>query len=236
MDSGAVHVWSADVEIGERAASRLAPLLSPEEKARAGRYKSKSRAAQFIVARGLLRRILGEITGVPPSDLRFTTNEHGKPTFAEDEINLHFNVAHSESVALIAITRVGPVGVDIEAIRSISNIERLARRWFSDEDYQYIMHADTSNQDARFFRLWTRKEALLKAWGVGLSWESSRAVNVLNDCVGPPPPDVPGGPARPWGNEPKWSIRSWSHASKYVAAVAAPGESWRLEFHKAPSF
>lgn len=220
---------------------RYAPLLSPEERARAERYKSETRAAQFVTGRGLLRKILGEITGIPPADLQFAANEHGKPALAHEGLDLYFNVAHSKNAALIAVTRVGPVGVDLEALRPIAKLEQIAHRWFSDDDLSYLMDCDSCDRVARFFRLWTRKEALFKAWGVGLSWETARCVSVLHDQVfpashgAPSHGALPGAPSQsvsklpePWGEDLHWSIRSWSPSPGYAAAVAAPGDSWRL--------
>ena len=222
MEPGAVLVWWTGVENRERAALRYAPFLSPAEKERADSYKSESRAAQFITGRGRLRMILSEITGVPPGDLAIVAGEHGKPVLA-GEPGLHFSIAHSKDAALIAVTRIGPIGVDLEALRPVAHMERLARRWFTEDDVSYLVEAGPAERTARFFWLWTRKEALFKAWGTGISWESARRVSVRLDRIGPPAPKSRSQPAAGW-----WSIRSWSPRPGYAAAVAAPGDSWRL--------
>lgn len=230
MESDTVHVWMESVKQGERAASRYAPLLSSDEQDRLARYASAARAAQFVTGRGALRLILAGLVGLPPSDLRFTENERGKPALA-DHGGYHFNVAHAKERVLIAVTRVGPVGVDLEAIRPIARREQIARRWFSDEDIAQLRQAARDGRDdpdAAFLRLWTRKEALLKAWGIGLSWGRARTLTVSGDRVGARPVSVVGANRSPLDGEQGWSIRSWSPRPGFIAAVAAPGDAWRL--------
>jgi len=244
IEPGAVHTWLVPVSVDERAAARRARLLSPDERERSRRYKSQARAAQFIAGRAALRALLGRITGQDPARLRFAQNSHGKPELAgglepPDRPELHFNVAHSGAFVLVAVTRVGPVGVDLEAIRPVRGLDAIARRWLSGEELTHLPAAPAAPQgsvagvwDEAFLRLWTRKEALFKAWGTGLAWSASRTVSACNDLVETGPLEskdgAPGANAAAGHRIRRWSIRSWYPAPGYVASAAAPGDSWRL--------
>ena len=168
LTAGTVHVWRVDLRISEACFRRLAATLSPAERARAARLRFDAPRRQFIVARGALRDVLGRYLDVPAARLAFTTNPHGKPALAApDHAWLHFNLAHSGDLALIALTRDHPLGIDVERLAPPDNLSRLVAQFFSPNENAAFRALPASKRVAAFFAGWTRKEAYIKALGVG---------------------------------------------------------------------
>lgn len=143
--------------------------LPEDERARAGRFRVAGARGRFVLGRTLLRRTLGGLLGVPGAGLALAVDERGKPRLAEPHARcgLHFNLSHSGRVVALAVAAV-PVGVDVEALREVANVERLARRFFSPAEATAVLAAADGERDRLFLRIWTRKEAYLKATGLGI--------------------------------------------------------------------
>ncbi len=139
--------------------------LSPDEKERAGRFHFEIDRHRFVACRAALRAILGRELGISPSDVAFSYGAHGKPALAHDT-DLRFNVAHSGGLALIALSDEGEIGVDLEQIRPELATDEVARAVFTDAEQAALVGPDRVE---RFFQLWTRKEAYLKAIGQGFA-------------------------------------------------------------------
>ncbi len=163
-----VHVWFRSLSASDLELSECSTLLSSDEKDRAARFHFDIHRNRFMVARATLRRLLSAYTPARSQDLEFSYGEYGKPVLPD--LDLHFNVSHSENCALFAFTRMGPVGVDLEVVRCIPEMLNLARQVFSVQEYEWLTQAPPDEQAIAFFRCWTRKEALVKAMGMGLSY------------------------------------------------------------------
>jgi 4'-phosphopantetheinyl transferase len=168
---GEVHVWRAGID---QRASKFAPfqqILAADEQARADRFHFERDRHRYIVARGILRTLLGSYLNLAAVDVRFVYNEYGKPSLdpALRQNDLHFNVSHSGDLALFAIARHAQVGVDIEFIRSNIEYGQIAQRFFSPEEQHALSLLPVTEIGIAFFRCWTRKEAYIKARGQGLS-------------------------------------------------------------------
>ena len=146
------------------------PVLSAGERERAQRMMSLPARHQFIVARAKLRWLLGGYLGADPSRIEITAGTHGKPRLADDGgSRLEFNVSHSRGVLLIGVATGRPVGVDVEHVRAVGDLAGLARVALGPaEQAQLHAPADARARLTRFFQLWTRKEARLKASGEGI--------------------------------------------------------------------
>jgi len=144
------------------------PLLSDEERGRARRFRFQADVDRFVAARGALRHHLGAALAVDPHTLSFDTGPFGKPYVIGQE-HMQFNVSHSGDWVLIAISRRGPVGVDVELARPDLNVLELGATVFTNGELVALSVLAAHAARSAFFRLWTRKEAALKAWGVGLS-------------------------------------------------------------------
>jgi 4'-phosphopantetheinyl transferase len=162
-----VEVWRVDLDDRTVAGSILDAMLSPGEQERAARFVFEPDAWHFKLCRTLLRLGLALHLGKPARELHIQTAERGKPFV--DEGGIHFNVSHCRGDGLLAFTRAGEIGVDIEAVHP--NIEGLdiASEHFTAGEAQWIAAATNPREQAqRFTRLWTRKEAVLKASGKGI--------------------------------------------------------------------
>ncbi len=165
------RVWLFRVSDAER--SRF-DALPQEDRDAALRYRFEHDRLRQLAARLFLRDILSECLGHPPADIRFGVGEHGKP-FVEGR-PLEFNLSHSGEVIAIAVAP-DPVGIDVEPWdRKVAGSE-IAGRWFDPDEQAWIESHDSTRRQEAFFRLWTIKEAAIKADGRGMAIPLSR-VNV----------------------------------------------------------
>lgn len=158
-----VFVWVVDLERPPVAADELFRRLTAEEQARALRYKIAKAREQFTIGRGLLRGLLGECFGTAPDAVSLTYLPSGKPVLADDT-GLHFNVTHTDGIALISLAR-RRVGVDVEIVREVRDADGLVQRYFSPAECAAYRALPAGHKGAGFFRGWTTKEAVIKAAG-----------------------------------------------------------------------
>ena len=166
-----VHVWQAQLELPSFQVQQLRGLLTEDELDRANRFSFEMDRQRFIAARGTLRSILSRYIPIYPSHLRFYYHQYGKPFLAPEFSSylLNFNLSHSGSMALYAITQNMEIGVDIERIHSDFEYEEIAQRFFSVNDVAVLRTTPTEKKPEAFYNCWTRKEAYIKALGKGLS-------------------------------------------------------------------
>lgn len=155
-----IHIFRTDIPPGTLAA--LERLLSPAELERAGRFQFEADRARFVASRGALRTILAGYLATPPRDLEFAAGVHGKPTVRGGQ-GVRFSLSRSRNLCLVAVRRGADVGVDLEAVRPVNDALSIAKSRFSPAEAQAI------DSDESFFALWTRKEAVAKCLGWGLS-------------------------------------------------------------------
>jgi 4'-phosphopantetheinyl transferase len=168
-----VHV----IDLPGTAHDDLEPLLSDDERARARRFAFERDRQAYTITRGVLRTVLGRATGVAPQRLVFEYGRHGKPSLAASAgPRVEFNVSHSRRHAVVAVSAAGAVGVDVEDVRTLDDRDALARRTFASEESAAIEATDATARDRAFFACWTRKEAFVKATGLGLSFPLDRFV------------------------------------------------------------
>ena len=165
-----VHVWR--IRLDAARASELWVLLSPDEQERASRFHFAEHRHSFVVAHGMLRRLLARYAGVAPEALAFGAGDNGKPTLhaSSGAGTLEFNLSHSGDYALLAVSRGGPVGVDIERWNDEIEHLELAEHFFSPAERDALHKLREVKQEtvAGFFAAWSRKEAYLKARGDGI--------------------------------------------------------------------
>jgi 4'-phosphopantetheinyl transferase len=213
-----VHVWASSLAVAPGRLDALKATLSGGELDRAGKFRFDHHRNRFIAGRGCLRAILGRYLSNDPARIEFSYSRLGKTEFAPgfDGLGLHFNVAHSEDLALFAITRLGPVGVDVECIRVVRDVDELVARFFSVRENGLFQKLASSEMPSAFFNLWTRKEALLKATGEGITGGLDRVeVSFL--------PDEPAQLLAMSGDvesAAQWSLHELSPATGFVGAVA----------------
>jgi 4'-phosphopantetheinyl transferase len=158
-------------------------ILSEEERARTARFFREDDAMLFALCRATLRILLGRNVGAAPEALAFESGPFGKPFLSSAQgTQLRFNVSHSGGVALIAVALGREVGVDVEAVRPIDDLDGLVRSTFSARERAAIFAAP--DRAAAFFATWARKEAVVKALGLGLSFPLD-AFDVEADAASP---------------------------------------------------
>jgi 4'-phosphopantetheinyl transferase len=170
------HVWRASLDQPTDMIAKLAPLLSQDERQRAERFHRPADRRRFIAGRGILRRIISAYLALPPGQLRFTYNEYGKPAVSDDQNDraLNFNLSHSAELILYAVTRKRAVGIDIEYIREDFATLEIAEHFFSKDEVAALKSLPTDQRTAGFFNCWSRKEAFIKAKGIGVSYPLDR--------------------------------------------------------------
>jgi medium-chain acyl-[acyl-carrier-protein] hydrolase len=218
-----VHVWRMELERTPESLAELERTLAPDERQRADRFLFPHDRHRFIAARGTLRTLLGRYLGREPAGVPIRTNAQGKPELDGEGGGLRFNLAHSHGLALFAFTRGREVGVDLEKVRADLNGEQLAERFFSAREVEGLRSLPPGQRREAFFACWTRKEAYLKATGMGL--------RLPLDCF-----DVSLAPAAAalleTRHDPaeagRWSLCDLAPAPGYAGALAALGHGWRL--------
>lgn len=170
------HLWRASLNQEAHTIANLAALLSQDEYSKAMRYYRPADRDRYIAGRGILRKILSAYLALPPSELRFTYNEYGRPALSDDQNDraLNFNLSHSGALALYAVTRGRTVGIDIEQIREDFATLEIAEHFFSKDEVEALKSLPEGQRTAGFFNCWSRKEAFIKAKGMGVSYPLDR--------------------------------------------------------------
>jgi 4'-phosphopantetheinyl transferase len=178
LGQGEVHLHLMPLAQPEPAVKALAATLTPDEHERAARFHFERDRRRFIVARGLLRRLLGQYAGMPAETIRFAYGPSGKPLLppGADRPELEFSLSHSEDWALAGFARGRGIGVDLEAIRAIADYRELAEANFAPAEVTALLKLPEDRQIDGFFACWTRKEAYVKALGLGFSLDLSSFV------------------------------------------------------------
>ncbi len=149
----------------------LKTFLSQEEKTRAEKFYFEKDYRLFVVTHGFLRKILGHYLGISPQKVFFLIQPKGKPILSTFHHNMPilFNISHSSEMAVIALTRTADIGVDVEKIQSFENLMEIAEYFFHPQEAQEIMNKSAGASLKKFYEIWTQKEAVVKALGIGLS-------------------------------------------------------------------
>jgi 4'-phosphopantetheinyl transferase len=214
LSSDTLHVWSVPLDPTRDAYETLATCLTPDERARAARFRFDRDRQRFSTARAVLRHVIGAYLRCPPQHIRLHYGSHGKPRLnLEEGAGIDFNVAHSDALALIALTQGRAVGVDLERIRPGIVTDALAAATLSPAETVLFYSLPPEKRADAFFSIWTRKEAYLKATGDGLSrhLDEVEIVSAADFRAVRPDDDryLDG-----------WTVRALSPAAGYAAAVA----------------
>lgn len=224
VDSG--HLWCFSLACPAQRLQHLAGLLSDEERRRAKRFVFIRDRRRFVAARGLLRVILARYLACKPEDLVFRYDAYGRPELEQESGpgELRFNVSHAFERAVFVVSSNRQIGVDVEHVRPIPEVEAIMRSAFSAGEQARWRALPEEQKQKAFFRGWTRKEAYLKAVGVGLSHPLNR-VEVTFAL------DEPARLLRVDGDSrqaTKWSLADLPLPGDYIGALAVEGSSWHL--------
>ena len=235
LDLNEIHVWKASLEVPLNVANHLKGVLSPDECDRAKRFHFEKDRRHWIVAHGTLRLLLGRYLNVEANELQFATNDYGKPSLVQPphKARLHFNLSHSGEIALYAFAYDRQVGIDVEHMKGSLDYEEVATHYFSAYECAVLRALPASLREEAFYTCWTRKEAYIKARGIGLSQPldefdvsliPSEPAALLADRRDP---EAPG----------QWSLHTLAPEDRYTGALAVEGKRWKLtcwEWHHVP--
>ena len=230
---GEAHVWFVCLQEVRRHFGSLLGILAPEEVARATRFQLERDRNEYVLARGLLRHIVGCYVGFAPQLLRFRYNLCGKPALATEwgGDELAFNLSHSHGMVVYALTRAPHIGVDLECLHQNAEVDLIVERFFSPREASLFRQLPPDKKQEAFFSGWTRKEAYLKARGEGL-WLDPRSFEVTFRPGDPPSLlSVAGQPSEIQ----RWSLSDLPVPAGYVAALVVEGIVNRIHHWQWPS-
>ena len=193
---GEVHLWRIEVDRETDHAPAVGPPLDAQEQERARRFHFDRDRNRFVTCHVAMREILGAALGCAPGEIEYVYGPYGKPALTVSR-ELEFNLSHTTGMALVALSRGGPLGVDVEVVRRDDPPLDVADRFFSPAELRQLEATSPADKAVAFFRCWTRKEAFIKALGLGLqrdlqSFDVSLAPGTGRACWRPDP--TPGRP------------------------------------------
>ncbi len=224
---GAVHLRVAALDGGTHPVERGRALLSPDERATAEAYLFPKDRARYIAAHVFLRSVLGAYLRIGPETVRLARGPNGKPMLAGGcypSVDIRFNLSHSKGCAVCAVAWGREVGVDVERLRPFRDAERMIERVLSPGELDVYRTLAPEARDGALLRVWTRKEAYLKASGEGITRPMRDVEVVLN-------PQRPAALLAVGGNRQavaRWSMHEAVPAAGFVCAVVVEGPPARL--------
>lgn len=223
-----IDIWRTALDLPRQQIDKYASVLSPDELARVERFKLERKQREYIISRGLLRRVLSHVLKQDPSLFEFEYSDHDKPHLA---VNRHgkpvqFNLSHSHEQTLIAVTLEHLIGVDVEYVRRNVEFKKLAARFFSAQEARDLSTYTEDNLPPAFFACWTRKEAFVKALGDGIAFGLSEF------SVSVDPFDREVALTTHWDPDAAstWSLINIPAGPDYMAALAVAGRNLNIRY------
>ncbi|HVF38564.1 MAG TPA: 4'-phosphopantetheinyl transferase superfamily protein [Gemmatimonadaceae bacterium] len=224
-----VDVWRISLKTCSLEIPTLHTLLDSAEQTRANRFRKERDRRRFVIGRGALRQLIRNYTGISPERVRFNTLPGGKPILRplplgddggslKNAFDLKFNLSHCDDVVLIAFSD-RDVGIDIEKVVSHDDIQRVANQFFTVDEAQRIGQLEGFEKTFNFFRTWVRKEAYVKATGLGFALDPA-TFRVSDDAIGKVTLQEDNGASR---LDELFTVHDLTEAGEHVAAIALSG-------------
>lgn len=223
-----IHIWCASLSASPEDLSHYTSLLSHDELERAKRFYFERDRNHFIVARGLLRTLLGSYLDLEPSQIEFVYGQYGKPALKTGlhEKALAFNLSHSKDLAIYAFGLNRKIGIDLEHVRPMPDMDDFARQFFSYKESEFLNALAGKQIEETFFKIWTCKEAFLKANGSGLTVPINQVETSL-EAGGTITLTSVGEDEEHVGD---WHLEVFSPVTGYQAALATEGYNAQVVF------
>jgi 4'-phosphopantetheinyl transferase len=220
IEPGWVHIYHLTLDLPSDRLSKLAAILSEDEHLRAMRYLREIDQRRFIAARGQIRSILAVYLGMAPGELHFIYNPYGKPSLSESE--LRFNLSHSDGIGLLGVAFDQEIGIDVERLNRPVDYSNIIRRFFAPGEIAEFFSLPDADKPRAFCSGWTRKEAFLKALGMGMSFKlDGFEVNLTQNR-----------PGQLISHEQGWSLYNIDPGEGYVAALVVEREIKGIRYWK----
>lgn len=216
------HVWRAKLNLSTDNIAELTQILSEDERLKANRFRFAHHQRRYIAARGILRKIVSSYLNTDSNLVKFEYNSRGKPKIADflNQINLQFNVSHSEDLALYGFTRDRRIGIDLEYLKKLDDVAKIAQRFFTATESSLIAALSGDEQKRVFLQFWTAKEAYLKAIGTGLTGGLEQVEISLE-----PQSTLLISGGNLVENAANWSLQRFNPETDYVATIATETKS-----------
>ena len=214
-----VDIWT--INLNTKPVLTDLEILSSDEQTRYHRFVTQELKDKYLRAHSAKRKILAAYLKVLPDKVKLIENEHGKPAIQNSD--WQFNLSHSGSQCLLAVVKNYAVGIDIERITRPVDALEISQRFFTADEHDYILAAD--DEGAAFFKLWVRKEAVVKVLGEGLA-RSLHSFSVVHDIA-------PNGFAIDWFGEnplPNFMSQEINVGAGYVAAIVVATSNATINF------
>jgi 4'-phosphopantetheinyl transferase len=173
LSPDAVVLWFTfpDEITDDRLTESYASLLSPDEVRRCGRFVFARHRRDYIIARAVVRTVLGRCTGVDPRWIEFEVNAYGRPEMRRTEqvLPVRFNLSHTDGLIMFGVALDLDIGVDVEAVDRAGDFLEISERYFAPEENEALHVLAPEARNRRFMELWTLKESFMKACGLGFS-------------------------------------------------------------------
>jgi len=221
------HIWIINLDLEDHQVDFQRRVLSVAEKKRAARFHFERHRRRYIVSQGVVRRILSAYLDAEPNELVYEHGDHGKPALSGQYKNkgFHFNITHSHEIALFAVVKGIEIGVDVEFVREMGDIDGIAGRFFSASEQTSYFSLPKDQRLLGFYNCWTRKEAFIKAIGEGLSYPLEK----FDVSLAPSEPAqllrIETDPAEAF----HWTLEAFNPSPEYIAAVALRKKGFRFK-------
>ncbi len=223
---GNVVVWMTEVSTSRDALPFLEPCLDAQDRERAARFHFAEDRARYVLGRGLARNILGRYLSQKPETIEPAFTERGQPYFPGDE-TMRFSITHARDLVAVALTARARVGIDIECMERKLNLEGVAERILSAEDFREFEALPEQEKVVAFFRIWTRKEAYLKGTGDGITIALKKiAVSMHAEEIGTI------ADARDEAGAKKWRMHALALPANYMGCVACDDAAKWVDFRR----
>ena len=220
-----VHIWTINKKEHINKLPDYWKILNRIEKEKASKYRFESDHNCAVVARGILRILLGNYLNKDPKDIKFHKGEYGKPMLNES-CKIEFNISHSADSIVMAFTQNNKIGVDIEYTKKEIEVKKIATHFFAKEEIAALLSLKESYHKQAFYNCWTRKEAFIKALGCGLSFPLDQFVVSLDSTKNASLL------ATKWDEKEKnnWVLKAFEPTKNYIGAFAVKGKVFNTVF------
>ncbi len=168
LNNDEIHVWYFNFSCFEEI-NKFKKLLSIDEKNKSQKFIFEKDKKEYTICRGVLRILLSKYLNIEPKKIMFNYNKYGKPSLNGNRSNIKFNVSHSKDMCTIAINQNNDIGIDIEFINPKVDTDDIVKDFFSEYEIKNYFNIEKKERLKMFYKIWTRKESLIKAYGMGLS-------------------------------------------------------------------